>query len=201
MLTLLSGVAGSTRPTPSNAARHPIASQRPGELGTARRQRSSFSAAGPEHLGIPLPTSLRFGGDRHELLLRASSPRHHRGRLHLFDAKLKVDFSGAVAADGADPADARPDTFKREDLYKMHAYRDALGADSVWVLYPGSQETPAEYRVPWPAAGTPPDGGFRGVGAIALRPGEHGDGGLRKRIADIVGVEAASDPGSFSSGT
>jgi predicted component of viral defense system (DUF524 family) len=111
------------------------------------------------------------------------------GRLHLFDAKLKVDFGAAVDADDNDDAEGRPDTFKREDLYKMHAYRDALGADSVWVLYPGSQATPSQYRVPWGEGGPRGCGGFRGVGAIALRPGAQHDGGLRKRIAEIVGAQ------------
>ncbi|MDQ6806906.1 MAG: DUF2357 domain-containing protein [Actinomycetota bacterium] len=113
------------------------------------------------------------------------------GRLHLFDAKLKVDFGRAVDADDNDDMEARSDTFKREDLYKMHAYRDALGADSVWVLYPGSRPTPNHYRVPWGESGAPGSRGFRGVGAIALRPSAEHDGGLRKRIAKIVGVPAA----------
>jgi len=108
------------------------------------------------------------------------------GRLHLFDAKLKVDFGHAVDADDNDDAEGHPDTFKREDLYKMHAYRDALGADSVWVLYPGSQATPSHFSMPWGEAGRSDHDGFRGVGAIALRPSAVHDGGLRKRLAEIV---------------
>jgi predicted component of viral defense system (DUF524 family) len=112
------------------------------------------------------------------------------GRLHLFDAKLKVDFGQAVDADDREDSEARPDTFKPEDLYKMHAYRDALGADSVWVLYPGSRPAPTCYRVPW-ESDAPGSSDFRGVGAIALRPGAEHDGGLRKRIAEIVVVPSA----------
>ena len=34
----------------------------------------------------------------------------------------------------------RAGTFKRGDIYKMHAYRDAIpDARSVWILYPGSE--------------------------------------------------------------
>ena len=109
------------------------------------------------------------------------------GRLHLFDAKLKVDFRRAVDAEDFDDAGESSDTFKREDLYKMHAYRDALGADSVWVLYPGSDRAASEYS---DALGgwRDPARGFQGVGAIALRPGADHDGGLRKRIDAILGV-------------
>lgn len=114
--------------------------------------------------------------------------RGPEGRLHLFDAKLKVDFSHAIDADDGDDADVRPDTFERQDLYKMHAYRDALGADSVWVLYPGSDPVPSEYRVTWGDRSPPTHAAFRGVGAIALRPGAAHDGGLRERIAEIVGL-------------
>jgi predicted component of viral defense system (DUF524 family) len=116
---------------------------------------------------------------RPDITLRAAD-----GRLHLFDAKLKVDFRRAVDAEDSDDAGEPPDTFKREDLYKMHAYRDALGADSVWVLYPGLDGAASEYPTPWAlGAGT-----FQGVGAIALRPSADHDGGLRTRIDAILGV-------------
>jgi predicted component of viral defense system (DUF524 family) len=107
------------------------------------------------------------------------------GTLHLFDAKLKLDFGSAVDADDIDDRDSRPDTFKREDLYKMHAYRDALGAVSVWVLYPGSDASASAFRSPWTSGG---DEQFEGVGAIPLRPGIDHDGGLGQRIGSIVGV-------------
>jgi predicted component of viral defense system (DUF524 family) len=44
----------------------------------------------------------------------------------------------------------------------MHAYRDAIGARSVWILYPGETEGLSRY--------TAPDGAG-GVGAVPLRPG------------------------------
>lgn len=71
-----------------------------------------------------------------------------RGRgLHLLDAKFRLRRLDAIVADeeavdeNADTDDgARPGTFRRADLYKMHAYRDAIQeARSAWVLYPGSE--------------------------------------------------------------
>lgn len=141
----------------------------------------------------PVSAPAQKGQDSYSVRLRPDiTVRGPDGRLHRFDAKLKVDFGRAVDADDNDDTEGRPGTFKREDLYKMHAYRDALGADSVWVLYPGSRGTPSEYGVPWEEGGLPVASGFRGVGAIALRPGAAHDGGLRKRIAQIVEMPAAT---------
>jgi len=66
--------------------------------------------------------------------------------LHLFDAKFKLDWISALTQDDADNEEEeqlhqeeRRSVFKRADLYKMHAYRDAIPqARSAWVLYPGS---------------------------------------------------------------
>lgn len=106
------------------------------------------------------------------------------GEVHLFDAKLKLELSGAFASEDIDDGEAQSATFKRDDLYKMHAYRDALGCDSVWILYPGSIQAPSKYPVPWP--GGLDQTTFRGVGAIALRPGAQHDGGLRALVEAIL---------------
>lgn len=64
--------------------------------------------------------------------------------LHVFDAKLKVEGvvslgSDSEAADDADEDDVDPLKFKKEDIAKMHAYRDALPhVRSARVLYPGN---------------------------------------------------------------
>jgi uncharacterized protein len=64
--------------------------------------------------------------------------------LHVFDAKLKVDGVVSLEADtgdtdDSDEDDADPLKFKREDVAKMHAYRDALPhVRSARVLYPGN---------------------------------------------------------------
>lgn len=102
------------------------------------------------------------------------------GGLHLFDPKLKVKFGEAAA--GSDS----PTRFHSEDLVKMHGYRDALGADSVWVLYPGSGEEWHEFPLPGTGAEAP----FRGVGAIALHPSGGGSG-----LDELVERLAASAPG------
>ena len=66
--------------------------------------------------------------------------------LHLFDSKFRVrvlaDVGLAPAGkDGPDEkAKERAGTFRRGDIYKMHAYRDAIpDARSVWILYPGNE--------------------------------------------------------------
>jgi predicted component of viral defense system (DUF524 family) len=102
--------------------------------------------------------------------------RTDNGTLHLFDAKLKRDVGSAL---GALTAESSPDSddesepemalsFNRADLHKMHAYRDALGARSVWILYPGDEATCDEYPADRVSEGRGPP---NGVGALSLRPG------------------------------
>jgi uncharacterized protein len=137
----------------------------------------------------PSSGSIAIGRDSYSVRLRPDvTVRAADGGLHLFDAKVKVEIRQAVDAEDGEDAAERPDTFKREDLYKMHAYRDALGAQSVWILYPGSDATASEYASPRVAAAAPVADGFQGVGAIALRPGADHDGGLRKRLDVVLGT-------------
>ena len=121
--------------------------------------------------------------------------------LHLFDAKFRVQALTDVglAADDKDADDEkaaeRAGSFKRADIYKMHAYRDAIpDARSVWILYPGGQFRffgvpggggQAGDRVVSSAEGLPEE--FEGVGAIPVAPvvGGEGGGGL--------GMAGASD--------
>lgn len=104
------------------------------------------------------------------------------GRLNLLDAKLKRRFEGAVEAGAGDSVAG--DTFKPEDLHKMHAYRDALSADAVWVLYPGSRSSPQRFPAPAELAHEQPH--FRGVGAISLKPGADHDGGLAEILSSLI---------------
>lgn len=91
--------------------------------------------------------------------------------LHVFDAKLKVEGvvsldSDSEAADDPDEDDVDPLKFKKEDIAKMHAYRDALPhVRSARVLYPGNvvREFPA-LEVGAPDTDV--------VGAIPLVPGQ-----------------------------
>ncbi|MYB06453.1 MAG: DUF2357 domain-containing protein [Gemmatimonadetes bacterium] len=123
-------------------------------------------------------------------------PDGPKARLHLFDAKFRVQALTDVgfAADDKDADDdkirERAGSFKRADIYKMHAYRDAIPeARSVWVLYPGG-----EFRffgipgrgvpVGHPAVSSPEElpEKLMGVGAIPLVP--------------VVGVGDGHGPGT-----
>lgn len=97
-----------------------------------------------------------------------------------FDAKYRVDRLTELF--GSDDADAeerleRRGTWKRADLLKMHAYRDAIRrTHGAYILYPGDDE-PARFE------------GFReilpGLGAFVMKPGS-GDGDLCRFIRDVV---------------
>ncbi len=98
-------------------------------------------------------------------------------RLWLFDAKYRLEWQDIASAlqkesEGADDEA----TFKRADLYKMHAYRDAIReAVAVFILYPGTvfRAFGADGRQYDDPADLPTD--FEGVGAIPLRPGHTND--------------------------
>lgn len=107
-----------------------------------------------------------------------------------FDAKYRVEYAdqqfarpgptdGEVAAQ--DEAVERLARSKREDLLKMHAYRDAIRRSAgAYVLYPGhSQQTPfTEHHELLP-----------GLGAFALRPGRYetaGSATLQRFLADVL---------------
>ncbi len=130
-----------------------------------------------------------------------SIPDGPNAGLHLFDAKFRVhglaDVGfGADDKDVDDPKTAeRAGTFKRADIYKMHAYRDAIpDARSVWILYPGG-----EFRF----FGKAEDGGQRGgpvvssaeglpeelkgVGAIPMAPVAGAEGGNGRGTAATSG--------------
>lgn len=129
--------------------------------------------------GSPQP-----GLDSYSLRLRPDIALRGPGRrLNLFDAKLKRRFARALEGNRAT---AGPEeSFRPEDLHKMHAYRDALGAKSVWVLYPGSDPEPKEFPAPREAGEAAPVG-FQGVGAIGLKPGAGHDGGLHDLLRELT---------------
>jgi predicted component of viral defense system (DUF524 family) len=97
--------------------------------------------------------------------------------LHLMDAKFKLEKLDALlpekgdggAADQEDEdIEERRGTFKRGDLYKMHAYRDAIpDAKSVRILYPGTEERFFPDGQRQPSVRSERDG----VGALPLCPG------------------------------
>ncbi|MBZ0234748.1 MAG: DUF2357 domain-containing protein [Deltaproteobacteria bacterium] len=84
----------------------------------------------------------------------------------VFDAKFRAELPNEKNDWSADP--------KRDDLDKMHAYRDALGVASATVLYPGTETR-------WYCADSGDATadlsqlleGWRGIGALPLRPEPH----------------------------
>lgn len=106
-----------------------------------------------------------------------------------FDAKYKLDWSSSqferVRPEREEEAalqeeeQERQGSSRREDLLKMHAYRDAIRRSAgAYVLFPGHSE-PLEFReylelIP-------------GLGAFPLRPGDDaGLAGLRRFLGDVL---------------
>lgn len=89
-----------------------------------------------------------------------------------FDAKYRVeDIESLFGGDGADDVDEEdqqsPGNYKRQDLLKMHAYRDAIKrSQGAYVLYPGRSNAPVRFK------------GFHeilpGLGAFGVAPDEVG---------------------------
>jgi predicted component of viral defense system (DUF524 family) len=87
-----------------------------------------------------------------------------------FDAKYRVeDIEALFGADDADDADEEVEgNYKRQDLLKMHAYRDAIKrSQGAYVLYPGRTVISKQFR-----------GFFHeilpGLGAFGIAPDENG---------------------------
>jgi len=91
------------------------------------------------------------------------------GRQVALDAKFRLDLTGFDAED-----DSPAGTAKRDDLYKMHTYRDALNLDAAVCLYPGVEDLFWQVAVGQVGGVTLAElllGEVRGVGALAMRPG------------------------------
>jgi predicted component of viral defense system (DUF524 family) len=85
-----------------------------------------------------------------------------------FDAKYRVeDIEGLFGAETEDADEEVEGNYKRQDLLKMHAYRDAIKrSQGAYVLYPGRLNAPVKFR------------GFHeiipGLGAFGVAPDESG---------------------------
>ena len=111
-----------------------------------------------------------------------------------FDAKYRLEQAANLLSSSTDTAGADDDkdateedeikqaeasgTYKRADLLKMHAYRDAIRrSHGAYVVYPGDKQDGAPFQ------------GFHevlpGLGAFALRPG-NGTEALQKFLRDVV---------------
>jgi predicted component of viral defense system (DUF524 family) len=112
------------------------------------------------------------------------------GELHLFDAKLKRDpiVLDASASDDGDFNGIDGDealTYRRADLYKMHTYRDALHAKSVWILFPGKNVPVKSYSPESPSETSHHP--VEGVGAVPLLPGsDEGNAELETLMREIL---------------
>lgn len=95
-----------------------------------------------------------------------------RGRWHHFDAKFKYGQST--------PEEGASRYVKKEDLDKMHTYKDAIiGTKSAWVLFPSDEDEPLEFFAD-PSDQT----GQTGIGAIPLMHGHTGQ--LIKALKQIL---------------
>lgn len=128
------------------------------------------------------------------ILIREDLKPEHSVWLH-FDAKYKVDNLKELF--GPDPRNTAnteegnsPKTteigYKREDLLKMHAYKDAVRRSTgAFVLYPGTEKSLfRQFTEIVP-----------GIGAFALRPTESGSEGaaeIEKFLSDVLDVFASS---------
>jgi hypothetical protein len=111
-----------------------------------------------------------------------------------FDAKYRLEQAASLLSSAADAEGASDDedtteedetkqtevsgTYKRADLLKMHAYRDAIRrSHGAYVVYPGDKQDGEPFQ------------GFHevlpGLGAFALRPG-NGTDALQKFLRDVV---------------
>ena len=94
-----------------------------------------------------------------------------------FDAKYKVNYSGEIEDSRSDEEESeRKGNYKNVDLFKMHAYKDAIRrTGGAYILYPGNSK---EYI----------KRGFHeiipGLGAFALRPSETNNGS--KELSDFI---------------
>ena len=90
-----------------------------------------------------------------------------------FDAKYRVESITELFGDGdedlnEEKAQEKRGNYKRADLLKMHAYRDAIRrSEGAYILYPGGTNSPTRFQ------------GFHeilpGLGAFALKPGASGE--------------------------
>lgn len=113
-----------------------------------------------------------------------------RDRRYIFDAKFKLDH---IHWDDGEPNYDRASS-KREDLYKMHTYKEAIeGVRAAYVLYPGPPGAESFYS----KRGDTEDW-LEGIGAIPLRPGIPGmSAPLAQTINLILNIEDGEEGASF----
>ena len=148
-----------------------------------------------EGISLEYENGLSFGfncwGKSYSRPLRPDFSLHYQSRILLLDAKYKGEREGFYGVTG----NGVIESWKEEDIIKMHAYRDAIAnVVGAFVLYPGRE------TVLYPTFNTTRR--YEGVGAIALRPSldaqpeESSRQLLRALIQEFIGVGGASISGS-----
>lgn len=106
-----------------------------------------------------------------------------------FDAKYRVENIAELFGDGdedlnEEKTQQKRGNYKRADLLKMHAYRDAIRrSEGAYILYPGGLNMPTRFQ------------GFHeilpGLGAFALKPGASGEAvglqHLSRFVDEVIG--------------
>ena len=114
--------------------------------------------------------------------LSEADAEHKELLVHVhFDAKYRVEnINGLFGAKDADDADQEDEgNYKRQDLLKMHAYRDAIKrSQGAYVLYPGRAHAAERLQ------------GFHeilpGLGAFGVAPDENGDAQGLERLVGFL---------------
>jgi predicted component of viral defense system (DUF524 family) len=126
-------------------------------------------------------------GDSYSHTLYPDFSLHYQERILILDAKYKGEREGFYGETG----NGIIESWKQEDIIKMHAYRDAIAsAVGAFILYPGYK------TVFYPSFNATRC--CQGVGAIALRPDlnaqpeESGRQLLRTLIQEFIGIDGAS---------
>lgn len=144
-----------------------------------------------EGISLEYKNGLSFGfncwGESYSRPLRPDFSLHYQSRILLLDAKYKGEREGFYGETG----NGVIESWKEEDIIKMHAYRDAIAnVVGAFVLYPGRE------TVLYPTFHAKRR--YEGVGAIALRPGldaqpeESGRQTLQALIQEFIGIDGAS---------
>lgn len=98
-------------------------------------------------LKFPNDTNLHYNKkfcgrkDSYSVSLRPDITLEVKDKRYLFDAKFRIDRLSDVDMSDDDSETSPESTFKKDDLCKMHTYRDAIkDTGSVFILYPGEEE-------------------------------------------------------------
>lgn len=148
----------------------------------ARETRLEWALGGaPVELSYDRTFAGRTLSESYSVELRPDITLEWKGTRYLFDAKFKLD--GLRWED--DLPDISGSSVTREDLYKMHTYREAIAkVASAIVLYPGDVANSPLFH------SLDRNGDLNGIGAIPLRPGHsQSNQFIRQRLERILDLK------------